>query len=270
MQILLVDDDLSHADLLKMYLQAHNYTLAHCSDPRLALPYLENHSVDVILLDVNMPHLTGIDLCVMIRARFDLPIIMLTERAELSDRVLGLELGADDYLGKPFEPLELVVRIKSVHKRYRRIYELQEAQKHTQKQTQSQLQEPKSTPSLNFTSDQNSSSPSCLKEGDLSLDLDRREAYLKGERLPLSTIEWNTLYILMKSPGRVFSRDEITSYLHGTEVELVSRSVDITVSRLRTHLKDPPKTPCFIKTVWGAGYTFLPQSHDTQPQSNPS
>lgn len=241
MNILLVDDDQSHADLLKFYLHAHRYTLAHCNDPRMAIPYLESNPVDVVLLDVNMPHLSGIDLCVMIRARFDLPIIMLTERAELSDRVLGLELGADDYLGKPFEPLELIVRIKTVYKRYKRIHELQEAQSqtlHSHKMVNASL----------------------LQEGELSIDVDRREAYLNGVLLPLSTIEWNTLYILVKSPGKVFSRDEISSRLHGAEIELVTRSVDITISRLRTHLNDPPKGPKFIKTVWGAGYTFLPQS----------
>ena len=120
MDILLVDDDLSHAELLKIYLQAHGHSLAHCADPRRALPYLESHQVDVILLDVNMPFMSGVDLCVLIRAQYDLPLIMLTERAELSDRVLGLELGADDYLAKPFEPLELVSRIKAVVKRYQR------------------------------------------------------------------------------------------------------------------------------------------------------
>ena len=243
MNILLVDDDQSHADLLTFYLHAHNHTLAHCGDPRTAIPHLESYPVDVVLLDINMPHLTGIDLCVMIRARFDLPIIMLTERVELSDKVLGFELGADDYLAKPFEPLELIARIKSVHKRYTRIHELQDAQPHRHTQT----------------STSSSSSP-MIQEGELSIDIDRREARLKGELLPLSTIEWNTLHILMKNPGKVFSRDEITSQLHGAEVELVSRSVDITISRLRTHLNDPSKAPIFIKTVWGAGYTFLPQS----------
>jgi DNA-binding response OmpR family regulator len=246
MNILLVDDDQSHAELLKVYLQAHNYTLSHCNDPRMTLPYLETHKVDVILLDVNMPHINGIDLCVMIRTKFDLPIIILTERVELSDRILGLELGADDYIGKPFEPLELVTRIKTINKRYVRIHELKEQQIQDQERAVSLSQQ----------------KPSIIQEGEIMIDVDRREARLKEELLPLSTIEWNTLYILIKYPGKVFSRDEIISQLHGVEIELITRSVDITISRLRTHLKDHHKTPMFIKTVWGAGYTFLPQHSD--------
>ena len=252
MQILLVDDDLSHAELLTVYLQAHGYHLAHCADPRLALPYLGEHEVDVILLDVNMPHMSGVDLCVMIRAHYDLPLIMLTERAELSDRVLGLELGADDYLAKPFEPPELVSRIKAVAKRYQRSLASGAAQDSSVSTPQNQSTTIQSQPVHTQTSNH-------IQVGEVSLDVGRREARLRDQHLPLSTIEWDTLYILAKSPGRVFSRDEIVSLLHGANVELVTRSVDITVSRLRTHLNDDPKSPQFIKTVWGAGYTFLPQ-----------
>lgn len=247
MNIFLVDDDLSHAELLKLYLKAYGHELAHCSDPREALPYLESHEVEVVLLDVNMPYISGVDLCVMIRAQYDLPLIMLTERAELSDRVLGLELGADDYIAKPFEPLELLSRIKAVVKRYQRIFN----QSTTDSVTSSISSAESASNSDNFNR---------LDVGMVSLDLGRREARLDNVLLPLSTIEWNTLKILMDKPGIVFSRDDIISLLHGADVELVTRSVDITISRLRTHLGDDSKMPKFIKTVWGAGYTFLPQS----------
>ena len=246
MKILLVDDDLTHAELLKVYLQAYGHELAHCADPREALPYLEAHQVEIVLLDVNMPHISGVDLCVMIRARYDLPLIMLTERAELSDRVLGLELGADDYIAKPFEPLELISRIKAVVKRYQRTFT-------------PQLSDPTVSSTANVTNSKTSEDQNRIDVGNVSLDLGRREASLNGTLLALSTIEWNTLKILMDKPGVVFSRDDIISLLHGAEVELVTRSVDITISRLRTHLGDDPKVPKFIKTVWGAGYTFLPQ-----------
>lgn len=252
MKILLVDDDLTHAELLKVYLQAHGHNLVHCADPREALPYLESNPVEVILLDVNMPYINGVDLCVMIRNRYDLPIIMLTERAELSDRVLGLELGADDYIAKPFEPIELISRIKAVVKRYQRtLTPVVNSSTDTQIPGHSELLE--SNKSIAATPNK------VLEHGPVSLDLGRREARLNGELLPLSTIEWNTLKILMDKPGIVFSRDDIISLLHGANVELVTRSVDITVSRLRTHLGDDPKVPKYIKTVWGAGYTFLPQ-----------
>ena len=252
MKILLVDDDLTHAELLKLYLQAHGHTLAHCADPRKALPYLESNQVEVILLDVNMPHINGVDLCVMIRTRYDLPLIMLTERAELSDRVLGLELGADDYIAKPFEPIELISRIKAVVKRYQRAFTPSVKQL-----SDSILPEPSATLEKNKLPEV--IEHKSIDHGAVSLDLARREARLSGALLPLSTIEWNTLKILMEQPGVVFSRDDIISLLHGTDVELITRSVDITVSRLRTHLGDEPKQPKFIKTIWGAGYTFLPQ-----------
>ena len=252
MEILLVDDDLSHAELLKVYLQAHGHTLAHCADPREALPYLESNQVEVILLDVNMPHINGVDLCVMIRTRYDLPLIMLTERAELSDRVLGLELGADDYIAKPFEPIELISRIKAVVKRYQRVLTPR-----VEKLSGAAL--PESSESLESNELHKAREHKSLDHGPISLDLGRREVRLNGVLLALSTIEWNTLKILMEQPGIVFSRDDIISLLHGTDVELITRSVDITVSRLRTHLGDDPKQPNFIKTVWGAGYTFLPQ-----------
>ena len=252
MNILLVDDDLTHAELLKLYLQAHGHTLAHCADPREALPYLESNQVEVILLDVNMPHINGVDLCVMIRTRYDLPLIMLTERAELSDRVLGLELGADDYIAKPFEPIELISRIKAVVKRYQRAFTP------SIKQLSDSIL-PESSATLERNRLPEVIEHKSIDHGSISLDLARREARLNGALLPLSTIEWNTLKILMEQPGVVFSRDDIISLLHGTDVELITRSVDITVSRLRTHLGDEPKQPKFIKTIWGAGYTFLPQ-----------
>lgn len=252
MKILLVDDDLTHAELLKVYLQAHGHSLIHCADPREALPYLESNQVEVILLDVNMPYINGVDLCVMIRNRHDLPIIMLTERAELSDRVLGLELGADDYIAKPFEPIELISRIKAVVKRYKRtLTPLVNPSTDTQIQGHSELLE--SNKSIGPTPNK------ALEHGPVSLDLGRREARLNGDLIHLSTIEWNTLKILMDKPGVVFTRDDIISLLHGADVELITRSVDITISRLRTHLGDDPKVPKYIKTVWGAGYTFLPQ-----------
>ena len=251
MQILLVDDDLSHAELLKIYLEAHSHSLAHCADPRKALPFLAKHRVDVILLDVNMPHMSGVDLCVLIRAQYDLPLIMLTERAELSDRVLGLELGADDYLAKPFEPLELVSRIRAVVKRYRR-------SNTDQNRRDTELSSEAKTNIEKLKRDQRKEK---LSVGDVTLNLARREARLKETLLPLSTIEWDTLKILMSQPGVVLSRDEIVSQLHGAHVDLITRSVDITVSRLRTHLDDDPKSPQYIKTVWGAGYTFLPQGN---------
>jgi DNA-binding response OmpR family regulator len=151
------------------------------------------------------------------------PIIMLTARGEVTDRVVGLELGADDYLAKPFEPRELVARIHSVLRRI----------------------------------DSQVGGDQPLVCGRLSVDLKRRSATLDGGPLDLTTNEFTALSLLVRRAGKVLTRDEILQELRGIDCDAFNRSVDITVSRLRQKLKDDPKAPAFIKTVWGIGYVFI-------------
>jgi len=155
-------------------------------------------------------------------------VIMLTARGEVTDRIVGLEIGADDYLPKPFEPRELVARIQNVLRRGR-----------------------------------SRSDDKALRFGDLGINLERRSAELEGEALDLTTMEYQLLVLFATNPGKTFNRDEILNELRGIDAQLFSRSVDILVSRLRQKLKDTSRQPRFIKTVWGTGYAFI--GEEVQP-----
>lgn len=172
-----------------------------------------------------LPGQDGFEVCRNIRKVSSVPVIMLTARGEVTDRIVGLEIGADDYMPKPFEPRELVARIQNVLRRSA-----------NQKQQSEQL----------------------YYEG-LSVDLERRSAELDGEPLELTTMEYQLLALFANNPGKTYTRDEILNELRGIDAQLFSRSVDILVSRLRQKLGDTSKQVRFIKTVWGTGYAFIGQ-----------
>lgn len=222
-RVLLIDDDEKLAQLLKDYLKKFDIQLDTASHPDEGLKKLETGRSDVVLLDVMLPDRDGFEVCRAIRKSSHIPVIMLTARGELTDRVVGLEIGADDYVAKPFEPRELVARIRRLHERSQ-------------------------TSTLN---------KGVLCFGDLEVDLDRRVAFLKGEPLDLTTMEFQLLQLLCQAPGKNFSRDEIQNYLRGIDSNFFSRSVDIMISRLRHKLNDISKNPVFIKTIWGTGYAFI-------------
>ncbi|MFQ5560973.1 MAG: winged helix-turn-helix domain-containing protein, partial [Nitrospinota bacterium] len=174
----------------------------------------------LVILDIMLPDMDGFTVCKKIRKKSNVPIIMLTARGEVTDRVVGLELGADDYLPKPFEPRELVARIQTVLRRNRRV-------------------------------DQ------ALQFKNLEINPVKQTVSLKGNALDLTTLEYQLLLLLAGSPGKTFTRDEILNHLKGVEADVFSRAVDISVSRLRSKLDDNSRQPRFIKTVWGRGYIFL-------------
>ena len=196
-------------------------TLAAATHPQLGLQKLKSEPFDLVILDVMLPDIDGFEVCRQIRKSSDIPIVMLTARGEVMDRVVGLELGADDYLPKPFEPRELVVRIQNVLRRT--VAKRAEAG---------------------------------MVFGDLSIDTSTRSVQVQAREVELTTMEYQLLVLLASSPGKDFSRDDILNVLKGTDAELLTRSVDILVSRLRQKLK--PSEP--IKTVWGSGYAFVAKS----------
>jgi OmpR family response regulator RpaB len=222
-KVLLIDDDEKLADLLKNYLSSFDIRLVSAVAPDEGLSILNQGRFDIVLLDVMLPDRDGFEVCRIIRKTSDIPVIMLTARGELTDRVVGLEIGADDYVAKPFEPRELVARIRRLHERSQQI--------------------PQDRGLLQF--------------GDLEIDLDKRVANLKGVSLDLTTMEFQLLQLFCTHPGKNFSRDEIQNYLRGIDANFFSRSIDIMVSRLRSKLHDVSKNPIFIKTVWGTGYAFI-------------
>ena len=222
-KILLIDDDEKLASLLGTYFERFDLELVSATLPSAGLDKLADENPDLVILDVMLPEQDGFEVCRKIRKTSAVPIIMLTARGEVTDRIVGLEIGADDYLPKPFEPRELVARIQNVLRRSGSADEVTED----------------------------------LRFQDLDIDTDRRTVELEGEVLDLTTMEYQLLVLFASNPGRTFSRDEILNELRGIDAQIFSRSVDILVSRLRQKLNDTAKQPRFIKTVWGTGYTFV-------------
>lgn len=224
--VLLIDDDGKLAEVLSEYCAKFGIRIEPALLPSTGLEKLHKDSYDAVILDVMLPEMDGFEVCKKIRQFTDIPIIMLTARGEVTDRIVGLELGADDYLPKPFDPRELVARLQVNIKRHK------------------QGASPTSD-----TDEQN-----LYFEG-LSIHTLKREVQVEQNTVELTTMEYSLLLMLSQSPGKPFTRDQILAKLKGTETELFSRSVDILVSRLRSKLK--PLQP--IRTIHGAGYAFVLQ-----------
>jgi len=218
---LLVEDDARLAALTAEYLEGHGVVVTRAGDGVRGLEEALRHRHDVVLLDLMLPGKDGLDVCRELRGRSDVPIIVLTARGEEADRVMGLELGADDYLPKPFSPRELLARIRAVVRRARG----------------------RAGPALK-----------AVQTGRLSLDPAARRATLGGREIALTGYEFSLLYALASRPGRVLTREQLIDLAGGNPEEAFDRSVDVHVSRLRHKLGDDPKRPRVLKTVRGAGY----------------
>lgn len=220
--LLIIDDDKDLVEALAEYLPKFNFKVLSAHKPSEGLILLHAHAVDLIVLDVMLPEKDGIQVCKEIRQKSDVPIVMLTARGELSDRIVGLEIGADDYLPKPFEPRELVARLDAILRR--------------------------SKPAENRK---------VLQFKDLEIHTADHTVKAFGQPLELTAMEYAILLFLASNPGVVITRDQIMEHLRGEEHDCYSRTIDVMLSRLRAKLKDDPKHPRFIKTVWGSGYIFL-------------
>jgi DNA-binding response OmpR family regulator len=225
-QILIIDDDTELNALVGEYLARFGHHLRSAVTAADGLLEIRRERPDLIILDVMLPDTDGLTLCREIRQQFDTPIIMLTARGELADRVMGLELGADDYLAKPFEPRELVARLQSVIRR-----------------------------------SVNKPEISHLVFGGLQLDVATRQVSLNGSDLHLTTMEFELLFLLMDSHGRVLTRNLLIEHLRGIDADVYDRSVDMLVSRLREKLGDDSQKPRFIRTVRLTGYQFVGASN---------
>lgn len=217
--ILLIDDDQRLGDLLSEYFQQFDMQVDHAIRPSDGFTKLKSNDYELVILDVMLPEMDGFEVCKTIRKSSDIPILMLTARGEVTDRIVGIEIGADEYLPKPFEPRELVVRIQNILKR-------------TKKRSNNNVQ--------------------ALKFENLTIDKELRQVSVNSNTVTLSSMEYNLLVLLADKPNKIFSRDEILNYLKGIDADIYSRAVDIQISRLRQKLK-----PCdYIKTIRGSGYTF--------------
>ncbi|MFM5237617.1 response regulator [Aeromonas veronii] len=226
--ILVVDDHSEIRDLLKRFLEQHGLRVSCARDGKEMKRLLEEREFDLLVLDLMMPGEDGLTLCRELRVKSNLPIIMLTAMGEETDRIIGLEMGADDYLAKPFNPRELLARIKAVMRR-----------------TQADNQPAAET----LTRD--------LRFDRWLLDVNRRELVDEdGVGLSLSTAEFDLLKVFLERPQRVLSRDQLLDLARGREAVAFDRAIDTLVSRLRRKLERDPKNPELIKTIWGGGYMF--------------
>jgi DNA-binding response OmpR family regulator len=221
-QILVVEDDRKIAALVVKNLEAAGYACVHAADGDQALVEFGKRAPALVVLDLGLPGLGGIEVTRRIRQGSDVPILMLTARSSEADKVLGLEIGADDYLTKPFGTSELVARVRALMRRV---------------------------------------APAAARErvlafGPLTIDPARREASRDGERVRLTTLEFDLLWFLASRPGHVYSREALMTQVWGDDRIVGDRSIDSLVSRLRKKLEADPDQPRWLQTVWGAGYRF--------------
>jgi two-component system OmpR family response regulator len=230
--ILLVDDERSIRDPLGNFLQKNGYRVTAAADADAARRSLGANAIDLLILDIMMPGEDGLSLCRHVREKGDMPIILLTARSEETDRIVGLEMGADDYVVKPFSPRELVARIKAILRRA----------------------------GAGATSGQGRESaapPRKFLFGDWALNTDDWTLTgADGVAIPLSTADYRLLLAFLERPRQVLTRDQLLDLTQGREANPFDRAIDNQISRLRRKIEQDPKAPALIKTVWGGGYMF--------------
>jgi DNA-binding response OmpR family regulator len=222
--VLVVDDEPIVRDVVVRYLQRDGFETLEAADGDTARKLIETGSPHLVVLDVMLPGIDGLALCRWIRSRGELPVIMLTARGEEADRIVGLELGADDYVTKPFSPRELAVRVRTVLRR---------------------------TAHASLPDER-------LDFGRLAIDARSREVTVGGERLRLTAKEFDLLFFLATHPRQVFSRDQLMDRVWGYAAALDTGTVTVHVQRLRSKIELDPKSPQHLETVWGVGYRFVP------------
>lgn len=221
--ILVVDDDEKTVRLVRAYMEREGFRVVTAGDGRSALRVIDDEMPDLIVLDLMLPELDGLTVARRVREVSDVPILMLSARGTVADRIQGLSEGADDYLPKPFSPAELLVRVKAVLRRAR-----------------------------------GSSAATVLRIGDLEIDRERHEARRDGQTLLMTTAEFRLLVALAEADGRVLSRDALLDALYGSGAsETLDRTIDVYVGRLREKLGDDPERPRYIATVRGVGYRSI-------------
>jgi DNA-binding response OmpR family regulator len=227
-RILMIEDDARLAEMVGDYLGKSGFRVTVCGTATEGVARLASESFDALVLDLMLPDMDGLEVCRSVRAGSDLPILMLTARGDATDRVVGLELGADDYLPKPFDPRELLARLRAILRRR----------------------------SPGRAAD-------VLRFGRLEIDRGARAVRLEGEERPLTSYQFALLVAFAERPGRVMSRDELMDLVKGEQLEAFDRSIDVHVSRIRAAIEDDPKRPRRIITVRGAGYVFAKSQDET-------
>jgi two-component system, OmpR family, alkaline phosphatase synthesis response regulator PhoP len=221
-RVLVVDDDIKTVELVKLYLNRDGYRVLTANDGKEALKLAQESRPDLIVLDLMLPGMDGLEICRTIRKESDVPIIMLTARTTDEDKLAGLGMGADDYVTKPFSPRELAARVRTVLRRL-----------------------------------PGERGPDEIKFGKIVVNFRKHEASLDGEALTLTPVEFKLLGALVKEPGRVFSREQLIEEALGFDFEGFNRTIDVHILNLRRKLEPDPEHPSYIKTIYGAGYKFV-------------
>jgi len=227
-RVLVVDDDVKTVELVKLYLNRDGYRVLTAYDGVEALRLAREGHPDLIVLDLMLPGIDGLQVCRTLRDESDVPIIMLTAKTTDQDKLTGLELGADDYVTKPFSPRELAARVRAVLRRL-----------------------------------PGERGPDRIQHGELTVDFIKYEAFLASRPLNLTTVEFKLLGVLVKEPGRVFSRAQLIEKALGYDFEGFDRTIDVHILNLRRKLEADPSHPKYIKTVCGAGYKLSEVENDT-------
>lgn len=228
-KVLVVDDDVKTVDLVKLYLNRDGYRVITAYNGNDALQMAREHHPDLIVLDLMLPGMNGLEVCRKLREESEVPIIMLTALTTDDDRLTGLNLGADDYVTKPFSPRELAARVRAVLRRL-----------------------------------PGERGPEKIEHGALTVNFLKHEAYINNKPLNLTPIEFKVLGALVKEPGRVFSRAQIIEKALGHDFDSFDRTIDVHILKLRRKLEPDPHHPKYIKTIYGAGYKLLESNGDSQ------
>jgi DNA-binding response OmpR family regulator len=225
--VLVVDDEPKTAKIARDYLESSGFQVSTAANGVDALAAARHERPDLVVLDLNMPGMDGLDVCRALRRESDVPIIMLTARVEETDRLIGLELGADDYITKPFSPRELVARVRAVLRRTRGGWQ-----------------------------------GGIIRSADLEIDLNGHRVERAGQNIQLSRSEFNLLVTLAQNPGQTFTRAQLLNRLHGVAYDGYDRSIDAHIKNLRRKLEEDPSDPQYVLTVFGVGYRFADEVLD--------
>ena len=223
--VLVCDDDKEIVEAIRIYLEQEGYQVLSAYDGQQALEQMEANAVDLLVIDVMMPKLDGIRATLQIREKSRVPIIIISAKSEDADKILGLNIGADDYLTKPFNPLELVARVKSQLRRY------------------AMMSEPE--PLLDSVT---------YRIGGLEVNDERKEVFVDGESVKMTPLEYNILLLFMKHPGKVFSSSQIYESIWNEEALAAENTVAVHIRHIREKIEINPKEPRYLKVVWGIGY----------------
>ena len=221
-QILVVDDEPRIAEICRDYLERAGFKVTVAGNGADALTLARSKQPDLVVLDLGLPKMDGLDVTRALRRRSNVPIIMLTARVEESDKLIGLELGADDYLTKPFSPKELVARVRAVFRR----------------------------------TDIGPGQNDVVRAGDVTLDVPRMQAKVRNRGVELTSTEFELLAMMMRQPGRVFTRGQLLDAVRGEDLESLDRVIDAHIKNLRRKLEPDPRNPRYVLTVYGVGYKF--------------